>query len=164
MSTTRRSEITKLDIEDDIPHLESTEITTYKHHNEEITQKIQKNVCCVDISSVSIEVLPACLLCKKPLVIVPGSKTVTCLHCKQTIKASKCGITFTCILTVDTVDNPLNLPLEILKDYLQIDVLEMCKTDLEAVKEKILFLENVYVVYNNKYIIISMLNHSSDKE
>ena len=105
--------------------------------------------------------MPGCLLCKKPVVIVPASKTVTCLHCKQTIKTSKCGITFTCIITIDTVENPLHLPLEVIQEYLKIDVIEMCKNDIETIKEKILFLENVDLVYNNKFMITSMVDHSS---
>ena len=66
------------------------------------------------------------------------------------------------IITIDTVENPLHLPLKVIQEYLKIDVIEMCKNDIETIKEKILCLENVDLVFNNKFVITSMVDSSTD--
>ena len=134
----------------------------YNIHTEEIVQKIQHEICCIEITSVAIDILPGCILCKKPLVIVPGSKIVTCLHCRQTMKTTKCGVTFSCIVTIDGLEDKLNIPLDIINNFLKINVIEECQVDMDAVKEKILFVENANVIYNNKHVVTSILYH--DKE
>ena len=127
----------------------------YNIHTEEIVQKIQHEICCIEITSVAIDILPGCILCKKPLVIVPGSKIVTCLHCRQTMKTTKCGVTFSCIVTIDGLEDKLNIPLDIINNFLKINVIEECQVDMDAVKEKILFVENANVIYNNKHVVTS---------
>ena len=99
---------------------------------------------------------------QKPLVIVPGSKIVTCLTCKQTMKTTKFGVTFSCTVTIDGLDGKLNIPLDIINNFLKINVIEECQVDMDAVKEKILFVENADVTYNNKHVVTSIVYH--DKE
>ena len=68
-----------MDIEDNVPQLLEADLETYHEHTEEIVQRIQNKICCADITTVSVEILPGCILCEKALVIVPGSKIVTCV-------------------------------------------------------------------------------------
>ena len=64
LSTTRRSNITAIDTDKIIPQLAEADWATHNIHTEEIAQKIQNEICCVDITSVAIEILPGCILCK----------------------------------------------------------------------------------------------------
>ena len=56
----------------------------------------------------------------------------------------------------------LNIPLDIINNFLKINVIEECQVDMDAVKEKILFVENADVIYNNKHVVTSIMYH--DKE
>ena len=71
------------------------------------------------------------------------------------MKTTKCGVTFSCIVTIDGLEDKLNIPLDIINNFLKINVIEECQVDMDAVKEKILFVENGDVIYNNKHVVTS---------
>ena len=56
-------------------------------------------------------------------------------------------------------DKMMTLPIEVVSTFLKEDVINMCQTDIDRFKEKLLFLENVDYIYSSKNIIPAMERH-----
>ena len=56
-------------------------------------------------------------------------------------------------------DKMLTLPIEVVSAFLKEDVINMCQTDIDSFKEKLLFLENVAYICSSKNIIPAMERH-----
>ena len=95
--------------------------------------------------------------CNKPLNLLPEAKIFTCYHCRRTVYADKCSCIFHCAISFE--DKMLTLSIEVVSAFLKEDVINMCKTDIDSFKEKLLFLENVDYIYISKNIITAMEGH-----
>ena len=51
------------------------------------------------------------------------------------------------------------LPIEVVSAFPKKNVINMCQTDTDIFKEKLLFLENVDYIYNSKNIVNAMERH-----
>ena len=76
--------------------------------------------------------------CNKPLNVLPEAKIVTCYHCSRTMRADKCNCAFHCVMSFE--DKMLVLPTEVVSSFLKEDVINMCQTDINSFKGKLLFL------------------------
>ena len=75
----------------------------------------------------------------KPVAVVEGEPTVTCLQCNSMTKVEKRSCVFQCNLTFED-EQPLALPLDALQNYHE-DVLELYQKNLKSFKESLLFLD-----------------------
>ena len=64
---------------------------------------------------------------------------------------------FYCVMSFE--DKMLTLPIEVVSAFLKEDVINMCQTDIDSFKEKLLFLENVAYICSSKNIIPAMERH-----
>ena len=105
---------------------------------------------------------PGCINigCGRPVVVIPDHPSTSCQKCKMTMKVSKCPCIFHCTLTLKDIEKPLNLPLEVLQSYLQLDVITFrSKQNIKSFKDSLLFIEKVDYFYNTKNVITHMKKH-----
>lgn len=56
-------------------------------------------------------------------------------------------------------EKTLTLPIEVISKFLKEDIIKMCQPDIDTIKEKLLFLDNVDYTYKTKNIISDMKHH-----
>ena len=123
---------------------------------------LHPKICCSEVVSVTLDVLPGCknIRCGRPVVAIPDHPSTSCQKYKTTMKVSKYPCTFHCTLTLKGIEIPLNLPLEVLQSYLQLDVIKFCsKQNIKSFKDSLLFIEKVDYFYNTKNVITHMKKH-----
>ena len=125
--------------------------------SDEIISNGINKLCCPEIMNLELELYPGCTNCNKSVVLQPGIKIVTCPHCKHAMRSDKCSCIFHCKLCFK--EHSLVLPQVVLESFLKLDIIQMGKDNIDELKEKILFLENVDYNYNNKNVITSMSEH-----
>ena len=105
---------------------------------------------------------PGCtnIECGKVVTIIQSQRSVTCIHCNTMMRKDQCKCIFNCLLGFDDVN--LQLPLNVLTEFLGVDVLESCQNDLDAFKDSILFLEDVDYFYSLKGVISAMVRHNEE--
>ena len=161
LSTTKSTQVT-IDNNDSLPILPPEVMQEYLKDQELIEAKNIHKLCCPEITNLELQLYPGCanVSCKKPLVLQPGARIVTCPHCKRSMRSDKCKSVLHCLLTFEE-DNPLNLllPKEVLEKYMEVDVIEMGNENIDDLKEKILFFENVDYTYSSNNVITSMQPH-----
>lgn len=155
LSTTKMTTFSVTDSNDTSPILSPVRYQTYL--SDEMTTKIVNELCCPEIINLELELYPGCTNCQKSVVLQPGVKIVTCPHCKHTMRSDKTSCFFHCKLCFN--EHTLVLPLAVLESFFKLDIIQMGKNNMDELKEKILYLENIDYEYNNKNVITSMSEH-----
>ena len=157
LSTTKMTTFSVTDSNDASPVLSPDRYQSYL--SDEITTNVVNKLCCPEVVNLELELYPGCtnINCQKSLVLQPGIKIVTCPHCKHTMRCDRCSCVFDCKICFK--EKTLVLPREVLESFLKLDVIQMGKDNMDELKEKLLFLENVDYDYNNKNIITSISEH-----
>lgn len=157
LSTTKRTTVSNVDMEVPIPSLSDDAVTQHQSHSDDIHHKLNPILCCPEISSVNIEILHCCVnkTCLQIVTTIPGKRVVSCQHCKNTMRADKVVKKFHCTIVVGEGQS-LMLPLDVLESFFN---LESSLEDVEDLKEKLLFMENVDFTINTKGVITKMEGH-----
>ena len=152
LSTTR---LTAFSINESDPSPVLNLETVQKYQSEEQT-KVNSKLCNPEIKNLELELYPGCTNqdCKKPVVLRPGIRIVTCPNCNHTMRADRCDCIFHCKISFG--ECTLILPKDVLESFMDFDVIKLGRETIDELKEKIIFLEDVNYTYNNKNIIISI--------
>ena len=137
-------------------------VTTYMDLSKQLKNRLHPTICCSEVISVTLDVFPGCknIGCGRPVVAIPDHPSTLCQKYKTTMKVSKCPCIFHCTLTLKDIEIPLNLPLEVLQSYLELDVITFCsKQNIKSFKDSLLFTEKVDYFYNTKNVITHMKKH-----
>ena len=127
----------------DFQTLDEDIFKSYIYKDQEIKRMVNPKLCRPDLLNIELDVFLGCTnqQCNETLNLLPGAKIVTCHHSSRSMHEDKCGSVFHCAMSFE--DKIFTLPIEIISAFLKEDVINMCQTDTDTFKEKLLFLENV---------------------
>lgn len=140
------------------PSWENVDINQYNVRESQGKTKLSNVLEDPEILSVNVQLFPICIhkSCSKKVNIIPAEPMVTCSSCDRSMLAKKCKSGFTCLLSIEkdedkTVD--LTVFADTLTSFLETDVLNIYKDDVNSLKMTLLSLENISITYNNKNVI-----------
>ena len=126
--------------------------TLQKYQSEEQT-KVNLKLRNLEIKNFELKLLVVkTKIARKPVILRPGIRIVTCSNCNNTMR--RCDCIFHCKISFE--ECPLILPKDVLESFMDFNVIKFGRENIDELKEKILFLEEVDYTYNNKNIIISI--------
>lgn len=136
------------------------DITKYERIKSEANALMNPSLCCPVIVNVCIEIFDACSnpICKEKVTIVPGERSVQCIHCSRSMTPTMCSTAFHAVLQFQNVE--LNLPLHVLEEFLNEPVVKKYKDNVKNLVDKVLYFKNVDFHYNTKNIITKISQHS----
>ena len=132
--------------------------STYMELNKQHKNRLHPKICCPEVISVTLNVFPGCtnIACGRPVLVIPDQPSTSCQLCHTTVKVSKCP----CISHCKRHGKAANLPLKVLRSYLQQDVIKLySKEHIKSFQDSPLFMEKLDYFYNTKNVITHMKKH-----
>ena len=158
LTTTKMSVATVHKSSQDFPALDEAVFKSYLDKDQEIKKMTNPKLYCPKLLNIELDVSLGCTKnLAKLLNLLPGAKIVTCHHCSCTMRVDKCSCVFYCVMSFEY--KMLTLSVEVVSVFLKEDIINMCQPDIGTFKEKLLFLESFYYIYNSKNIITAMEHH-----
>ena len=133
----------------DFKTLDEDIFKSYLYKDQEIKKMVNLKLCCPDLLNLELDVFLGCKnqQCNKTLNLLSEAKIVTYHNSSRSMHEDKYSSVFHCAMSFE--DKIFTLPIEINSAFLKEDVINMCQTDTDTFKEKLLFLENIDYIYNS---------------
>ena len=160
LSTTKRTTSLAIDNAQPVPDISNGIVLQYDSLSNNIHSKLNQSICCPEITSVNIEHFHSCLNCQQRIALIPSRRIVTCQNCGNAMRCDKVVEKVDCILLLNGHEKSLILPLDVLSRFIKKET-SCILEDTEALKETILFMDDVDFTINTKGMITEIKKHSS---